>query len=54
MNREKFKAWMVRNLNSKEITRKKYFDAITAISNEMAGWGLDEGDIYSWRLLRIY
>lgn len=47
MNREKFKEWMSRNLHSKEITRKKYFDAINAISNEMAGWGLDGVDIFS-------
>ncbi|MBE1553204.1 McrB family protein [Sporosarcina limicola] len=47
MNGEKFRQWMDRNLNSKEITRKKYFDAIKIVSNEMAGWGLDEVDIYS-------
>lgn len=47
MNGEKFRQWMDKHLNSKEITRKKYFDAINAVSNEMVGWGLDEVDVYS-------
>lgn len=47
MSGERFRQWMDRNLHSKEITRKKYFDAINTVSNEMAGWGLDEVDIYS-------
>lgn len=47
MSGERFRQWMDRNLQSKEITRKKYFDAINAVSNEMASWGLDEIDVYS-------
>lgn len=47
MNSEKFRKWLEKNLNSKEITKKKYFDAINIISNEMTGWGFDNLDIYS-------
>jgi len=47
MSGERFRQWMDRNLHSKEITRKKYFDAINTVSNEIAGWGLDKIDIYS-------
>ena len=38
---------MQRNLNSKEITRRKYFDAINIISSEMVNWGFDKVDLYS-------
>ncbi|WP_391119202.1 McrB family protein [Psychrobacillus sp. L3] len=38
---------MNENLKNKEITRKKYFDAINIVSNEMINWGLDRVDIYS-------
>ncbi|MEI4769798.1 hypothetical protein WAX74_09100 [Psychrobacillus sp. FJAT-51614] len=47
MNRENFKKWLEKNLNSKEITKKKYFDAINIISNEMPNWGFGKLDIYS-------
>ena len=47
MNREKFKKWLENNLNSKDITKKKYFDAINIISIEMTDWGFDKLEIYS-------
>lgn len=47
LNREEFKKWLENNLNSKEITKKKYFDAVNIISNEITDWGFEKFDIYA-------